>query len=198
MSGIEKQIAIGNGKREMIMDRREKNIGKFLSLILRHHPEVIGIELDEHGWADVDALICGIQRKREFSREQLDYIVRTDAKQRYSYNQDRSKIRANQGHSVSVDLEFKAISPPEYLWHGTAQRFQQSIMREGLISGTRLYVHLSSSPEEAKKVGARHGKPVVFQVMSGKMNRDGYIFFKSDNNVWLTKHVPAEYLLSST
>ncbi|MDO5405967.1 MAG: RNA 2'-phosphotransferase [Eubacteriales bacterium] len=167
---------------------------RFLSLILRHKPEVIGITLDEHGWADVEQLIAGISQTREFDQDILEEIVQTDSKQRYSFNEDHTLIRANQGHSIPVDVELPEAVPPEYLWHGTGKKYVDDIDRQGLIPKSRLYVHLSGDHETAVKVGIRHGKPVVYRVKSGEMYRDGLVFFRSVNGVWLVKYVPAEYL----
>ena len=167
---------------------------KFLSLILRHKPETIGIKLDEHGWADVSELISGISKTRPFDMKMLEEIVRTDNKQRYSFNKDKTLIRANQGHSISVDVELEKKTPPEFLYHGTGEKFVSSIDKEGLLSKSRLYVHLSKDTETAVKVGSRHGKPVVYRVAAGKMADEGCEFFLSVNGVWLTKAVPAEYL----
>ena len=167
---------------------------KFLSLILRHKPETIGIKLDEHGWADVSELISGISKTRPFDMKMLEEIVRTDNKQRYSFNEDKTLIRANQGHSIPVDVELEKKTPPEFLYHGTGEKFVSSIDKEGLLSKSRLYVHLSKDTDTAVKVGSRHGKPVVYRVAAGKMADDGYGFFLSVNGVWLTKAVPAEYL----
>lgn len=170
------------------------NTSKYLSLILRHKPEAIGITLDEHGWADVKLLIEGIGKTHPFDRETLEEIVRTDNKKRYSFNDDKTLIRANQGHSIPVDVELPVEEPPEYLWHGTGQKFEVSIDKMGLIPKSRLYVHLSADRETAVKVGSRHGTPVVYRVDTGRMAGDGYIFYRSVNGVWLTKEVPAGYL----
>ena len=167
---------------------------KFLSLILRHKPETIGIKLDEHGWADVSELISGISKTRPFDMKMLEEIVRTDNKQRYSFNEDKTLIRANQGHSIPVDVELEKKTPPEFLYHGTGEKFVSSIDKEGLLSKSRLYVHLSKDTETAVKVGSRHGKPVVYRVAARKMADEGYEFFLSVNGVWLVKAVPAEYL----
>ena len=171
-------------------------ISRYISLILRHKPEVIGIALDAHGWADVDALIQGIQRTKApaFSRELLDEIVRTDSKQRYAYNEDRTLIRANQGHSIPVDVGLAQTAPPEILWHGTGEKYTASIEKNGLISKSRLYVHLSKDMDTAINVGKRHGKPVVYQVDAGRMAQDGYPFYLSANGVWLPREVPARFL----
>lgn len=169
-------------------------ISKYISLILRHKPEVIGIQLDANGWANVEELLAGIGRKYPIDFEILEEIVRTDNKQRYSFNEDKTKIRANQGHSIQVDVELSVTEPPEILYHGTAERFSASIEAKGLLPGNRLYVHLSPDTETAEKVGHRHGKPIIYLVNAGQMQQDGYTFLLSANGVWLTKMVPAQYL----
>lgn len=168
---------------------------KFISLILRHKPEVIGITLDEHGWANVSELIEGIRKTQPFTMEMLEEIVHSDEKMRYSFNEDKTLIRANQGHSVPVDVELKQSTPPEFLWHGTGLKYTKSIEEQGLLPKSRLYVHLSSDYETAVKVGSRHGLPVVYKVLTGQMIQDGYEFFLSENKVWLTKEVPVKYLM---
>lgn len=169
-------------------------LSKFLSLILRHKPEVANIELDEHGWANVEDLISGInQTGRTINLEILEEIVATDQKQRYSFNADKTLLRANQGHSIPVDVELSEQKPPEFLYHGTADRFLDSIMAEGLKSMNRLYVHLSKDTETAWKVGRRHGTPVILKINSGKMYEDGYKFYLSANGVWLTKQISPTY-----
>ena len=173
---------------------RNNSTSKFLSLILRHKPEVIGITLDEHGWANVNELLAGVNRTRPLDMAGLEEIVRTDEKQRYSFNADRTKIRANQGHSVPVDVELEAVTPPALLYHGTGEKYVASIEEQGLIPRTRLYVHLSGDYETAFKVGARHGKPRIFEVHAGQMAADGCRFYRSVNGVWLTKAVPVRYL----
>lgn len=169
-------------------------IGRYISLILRHKPDVIGITLDKHGWADVDKLIKGVSKKYKLTMEMLENIVATDDKQRYSFNEDKTKIRANQGHSIDVDVELEEVQPPEYLWHGTGRKYVDSIMKDGLIPKSRLYVHLSDNYNTAINVGVRHGEPVVLCIWAGDMYRDGYKFYRSKNGVWLVKHVPVEYL----
>ena len=162
---------------------------------MRHKPDTVGITLDEHGWASVSELISGINAcGNEIDMQTLEEIVDEDEKQRYSFNADKTKIRANQGHSVNVDVELKKAEPPEILFHGTGEKFVSSIKSEGLKPKSRLYVHLSKDRETAVKVGSRHGKAVVFEVNSGEMSRSGFEFFLSENGVWLTKIVPAEYL----
>ena len=170
-------------------------LSRYISLILRHKPEVIGISLDEHGWANVDELITGIVKNNPgFNMETLAEIVKTDNKQRYSFNADKSLIRANQGHSIPVDVELEEKEPPEYLYHGTGEKYVTSINEMGLIPKSRLYVHLSQDTETAAKVGKRYGKEVIYQVAARQMRKDGYPFFLSVNGVWLTKQVPVQYL----
>lgn len=171
-----------------------KDTSKFIALILRHKPETIGITLDEHGWASVDALIEGIAKRRPFDMATLEKIVAADEKQRYSFNEEKTLIRANQGHSVPVDVELRQAQPPACLYHGTAEKYVAMIDEQGLIPKTRLYVHLSRDTDTAYKVGARHGTPVIYRVAAQQMAQDGYAFFLSENGVWLTKKVPAKYL----
>ena len=173
---------------------KNNSTSKFISLILRHRPEVIGITLDEHGWANVDELLAGINRTRPLDMAGLEEIVRTDEKQRYSFNADRTKIRANQGHSVPVDVELQPVTPPALLYHGTGEKYVSSIEARGLIPKTRLYVHLSGDYDTARKVGTRHGSPRVYQISAARMSADGYVFYRSVNGVWLTKAVPPQYL----
>lgn len=171
-----------------------KQISKFISLILRHKPETIGISLDEHGWADVEELIGGISRTYHFNMDMLEEIVQTDSKQRYSFSEDKKRIRANQGHSVQVDVELKETAPPMYLYHGTGEKYQSSIDKEGLIPKSRLYVHLSKDVETAQAVGKRHGRPVIYRIDAARMAEDGYVFYCSVNGVWLTKRVLVKYM----
>lgn len=171
-----------------------KDTSKYMSLILRHKPETIGISLDEHGWANVDELIEGISKTHEFNMDILEEIVRTDEKQRYSFNDDKTLIRANQGHSIPVDVELEKTEPPKYLYHGTGEKFREAIEKQGLISKSRLYVHLSFDIETAVKVGSRHGKPVVYRVSSEQMHKEGFDFYKSVNGVWLVEKVPLQYI----
>lgn len=167
---------------------------RFISLILRHKPEAIGIELDEHGWANVEELIVGIAKQQEFSMEMLEEIVETDNKQRYSFNEDKTLIRANQGHSIPVDVELTETTPPDILYHGTGEKYVDLISKQGLIPKSRLYVHLSKDIETATIVGKRHGNPVIYKVDALQMVKDGYKFYLSVNGVWLTKKVPIDYL----
>ena len=172
----------------------DKRTSKYISLILRHHPEVIGISLDEHGWAVVDDLIRGVNKTRPLDMESLERSVPQDEKQRYSFNEDKTLIRANQGHSIPVDVELPEVTPPAVLYHGTGLKYKESIDKQGLIPKSRLYVHLSGDVDTARKVGQRHGKPVIYTVDAAAMHADGYTFYRSVNGVWLTKEVPARYL----
>jgi len=168
---------------------------RYLCKILRHEPKIAGIALDRHGWANVQELLAGIQGTHPLTMEQLEEIVRTDAKGRYSFNEDKTLIRANQGHSIPVDVEMEELPPPEFLFHGTAEKFAGSIERNGILAKGRLYVHLSRDADTARQVGLRHGKPVVYQVRAGAMQRDGFRFYRSVNGVWLVHYVPVNYLV---
>jgi putative RNA 2'-phosphotransferase len=182
----------------MINDKQIKHISKFLSYVLRHHPETIGIQLDKNGWTDIDELLekadnYGIQ----FDRDQLNHIVATNAKKRFTFNETLDKIRANQGHSIEVELGYSTQKPPEILFHGTGEKSVQSILETGLEKRSRQQVHLSADIETAIRVGQRHGKPFVFKVLAEQMYNNKFEFFISDNGVWLTDHVPAKYLKSN-
>lgn len=174
-------------------DPVKKNVknSKFLSLVLRHKPEKIEIELDENGWANVKELL----KKTGFDFETLEEIVLTNDKQRFSFNEDKTKVRANQGHSIDIDLQLKPTKPPDILYHGTIKRFLNSIMHEGLKKGSRQFVHLSMDSETARKVGSRRGKSIILMVNSRMMHEQGYKFFISENNVWLTDNVPFEFIM---
>lgn len=172
------------------MERKSRR----LSYILRHHPESIGIKLDEHAYGDVQKILEALN----ITIEDLDMIVREDEKQRYSYNGDHTRIRANQGHSIPVNVDLKEVQPPDILYHGTATRFVPSILEEGILSQTRIYVHLSQDIETATKVGSRHGKPYVFTIDTKQMYEDEYKFYLSENNIYLTKIIPTKYLKAST
>ena len=176
------------------MSKNEINISKFLSLVLRHQPETIAITLDQNGWADVKDLIekannYGIK----FDRETLNHIVATNPKKRFAFNDTLDKIRASQGHSVEIEIGYTNQKPPDILFHGTAEKFVQSILDKGLEKGNRQQVHLSADIDTAINVGQRHGKPFIFKV-AGQMYQDNFLFYISDNGVWLTDNVPTKYL----
>ncbi|MEM9771861.1 MAG: RNA 2'-phosphotransferase [Cyanobacteria bacterium P01_D01_bin.73] len=168
---------------------------KFLSLVLRHRPEIIGLELDRQGWAEVDDLLTQLGlHGRSITQEQLVRVVEENDKQRFRFNGDRTRIRASQGHSVAIDLALPPKKPPTQLFHGTATRFLDSIRQQGLLSRSRQHVHLSQDKSTAEKVGKRHGSPVILVVDSEGMSRDSLEFFLSDNGVWLTEKVPEDYI----
>jgi putative RNA 2'-phosphotransferase len=168
---------------------------KFLSLVLRHQPEKIGIQLDESGWVSVDELLRASNRHGvALTREDLDDIVSTNSKQRFAFSDDGQRIRANQGHSVEVDLGYTPLQPPPTLFHGTARRFVSSIRESGLLKGARHHVHLSPDVETAELVGKRRPPFVVLTIDAESMHRDGHPFYQSANGVWLTEHVPAAYI----
>ena len=183
------------------MGKHNKDTGKysstskFISLVLRHHPDVVGISLDNHGWADVKQFIAGIKKAgHKINMDILEEIVRTDEKGRYSFNEDKTLIRANQGHSIHVDVELQEKEPPEILYHGTAGRSLGKILSDGLKPMGRLYVHLSKDIDTALQVGQRHGKQIVLKVHSGEMYRNGIKFYLSENGVWLVNNVETKYL----
>lgn len=177
------------------MKDRTVRISKFLSLVLRHRPEEVGIKLDREGWVSVSELLRAFEASGfPLTHEELQEVVSKNDKQRFSFNQDGSFIRANQGHSINVELGYEPVTPPPVLYHGTAERSLPSIKREGLLKGRRHHVHLSELRETALAVGKRYGKPVVLSVASGEMHRDGHQFFRSANGVWLTAHVPVRYI----
>lgn len=168
---------------------------KFLSLILRHNPEKIGVALDAHGWIEVDVLLDALARHRHrLSRSELEHIVENNDKKRFAFSEDGLRIRANQGHSTEVDLALEPATPPEFLFHGTVEKFLDAIFAEGLKKGARHHVHLSPDRETATRVGQRRGKPVILEVAAGEMHRAGYTFFVSENGVWLTDHVRPQFL----
>lgn len=170
-------------------------ISKFLSQILRHRPEKIGLQLDGQGWANVDELLEKAAAKGErFDRALLQIVVDTNNKKRFAFSDDGLRIRASQGHSIDIDLGLKPQKPPEILWHGTAEKSLESIRKEGLLPMRRQHVHLSKDRQTAENVGGRHGKAVVLTVRSGDMSRQKHKFFLSENGVWLTEEVPVGFL----
>lgn len=179
------------------MDRRKReDTSKFLSYILRHQPQAIGIQLDSEGWADLDALIEGAASQgRSLTREDILDVVASSDKQRFAVSADGRQIRANQGHSTpTVAIEHEPKTPPALLYHGTASRFLDSIRAQGLLPGTRHHVHLSFEKQTAEDVGRRYGTPVVLEIDAAAMHRQGFRFYQADNGVWLTDRVPAEFL----
>ena len=177
------------------MSKDHIRISKFLGLVLRHRPERIGIELDGQGWVSVNELLTAM-RKHAFplSLETLQAVVANNDKQRFAFSEDGTRIRASQGHSVKIDLAYQPLQPPEILFHGTARKFLPSIRQHGLIKKRRHHVHLSPDRETARKVGSRHGTPVILAVRAGEMHRAGIEFFQSQNGVWLVEAVVVAYL----
>jgi putative RNA 2'-phosphotransferase len=171
-------------------DKERNSISKFLSLVLRHKPEQIGLLLDKEGWVDVQDLLS----KADISFVDLQEIVTLNDKKRFIFSDDFSKIRANQGHSINVELNLQPITPPEILYHGTAEKNIASILEKGILKQSRNHVHLSDSIETAKNVGKRYGKPVVLEVLALEMNSAGHEFYLSENNIWLTEHVSTIYI----
>jgi len=174
---------------------KHKRISKFMSLVLRHDPGRINLSLDNMGWADLDELMAGIRSKgMDIDREVLENVVRDNDKQRFVISDDGQKIRANQGHSIEIDLDLKPVEPPAFLYHGTVAKFLAYINTDGLKKMSRQHVHLSEDRSTAVKVASRRGLPIILSVCSGKMHKDGYVFYQSLNGVWLTDKVPVEFI----
>lgn len=170
-------------------------ISRFLSYILRHSPESIGLSLDEQGWGEISQLILLAQKKgTQLTLELINDVVKTNDKKRFAISENGLFIRAVQGHSLKTTVDYQAITPPKILYHGTATRFIDSIFNQGLIPNGRQYVHLSQDYKTAVNVGNRHGKAVVLIVDSEKMFSEGFEFYQTDNGVWLTLSVPVKYL----
>jgi putative RNA 2'-phosphotransferase len=174
---------------------RQVHLSKYLSLHLRHRPEALGLTLGPGGWVEIDALLqAAAARGFQIGRDELKAIVASNYKQRFSISPDGKQIRANQGHSVSVDLELAPALPPPLLYHGTGEQSVRAIQAEGLRQMRRHHVHLSADAETARRVGARHGRPAIFTVDAARMSADGHAFYRSENGVWLVETVPAAYL----
>ncbi len=178
------------------MDEKQRvKISKYLSKVLRHDPASLGLTLAVGGWVPVDDLLAACARNGfRITRQELDEVVATNNKQRYAFDESGTRIRANQGHSVPVDLQLSPLEPPEILYHGTGANSADIIRSEGLKKMSRQHVHLSSDPDTARKVGARHGKPLIFVVRARAMCADGFDFYRSANGVWLVDYVPPAYL----
>ena len=171
-----------------------KKTSKFLSLVLRHNPALVGIALDSAGWVAVEDLLEGCRRNGQpITLEELREVVRSSDKQRFTFSDDGQRIRANQGHSVQVDLGYEPAVPPEVLFHGTTKKYLESIRKNGLEKGKRHHVHLSEKRETAA-AGSRHGKLVILEIASGPIHRAGIPFYRTPNGVWLADQVPVEYL----
>jgi putative RNA 2'-phosphotransferase len=178
-----------------LSEKEVTKISKLLSLVLRHKPETISIVLDENGWTNVNVLLEKMSAEGvRLDREKLNFIVATNSKKRFDFNDTGNKIRASQGHSIDVELNYEPAAPPEILYHGTASHNINSILSIGLEKRNRQHVHLSKDVSTALTVGQRHGKPIIFEVRTEEMHEDGFIFYLSENGVWLTDNVPAKYL----
>jgi putative RNA 2'-phosphotransferase len=176
-------------------DKETIKTSKFLSLILRHEPERVGLKLDAAAWVGVDELLQAANRHGvPLTLDQLKHVVATNDKKRFAFSEDGLRIRASQGHSVEVDLQYEPQVPPEFLYHGTPERFVESIHATGLNKGQRHHVHLSADAATATKVGQRRGRPVVLKIRAGDMHRAGHVFFRSANNVWLVDQVPPQFI----
>ncbi len=170
-------------------------LSRFLSLVLRHKPEEIDLHLDSEGWAEISTLLQKLaEHGKRSTKEQLFEVVTTNDKARFRISDDGTRIRANQGHSIDIDIGLRPVKPPAILYHGTAERFLKSIQQSGLSSRTRQHVHLSSDIATAKKVGMRHGSPAILFVEATRMFEAGFEFFQAENGVWLTKEVPLRFL----
>ncbi|MEO6994604.1 MAG: RNA 2'-phosphotransferase [Lacunisphaera sp.] len=173
----------------------DKALSKFLSLVLRHEPERLGLRLDSAGWVGVNELLaaCAVERV-PLTRVRLEQIVVASEKQRFAFDETKTRIRANQGHSVKVELGYEPQVPPELLYHGTVEKFLSSIREHGLLKGERHHVHLSGDEATARQVGSRRGSPIILTVKAGVMHRAGHQFFRSTNGVWLVDQVPVSDL----
>lgn len=172
-------------------------LSKFLSYVLRHHPEDIGLELDDRGWAEVSEMIKKSQDEgRNLDRDAIQQIIENSSKQRFILSSDGKYIRAGYGHSIDVDLQLKPKAPPEKLYHGTARDNVASIFAEGIQARSRNFVHLSTTVDEALNVGGRHGEPKILLVFAGQMSHKGYDFYQSESegSIWLTSNVPSQYI----
>jgi len=178
-----------------MIDKEIIRTSKFLSLVLRHKPEQVGLKLDSAGWVGVTELLRTVNGHGvPLTLEQLNHIVATSDKKRFAFNDDGTRIRSSQGHSVKVDLQYAPKVPPELLYHGTATRFLDSIHDKGLLKMERHHVHLSAEKVVTVQVGARHGKPALLIIRAGDMHRAGHVFYRSANGVWLVEHVPPQFI----
>ncbi len=176
------------------MNKKLVKTSKFLSYVLRHKPHEIDLTLDEQGWTSVDELIAAATKHgTKLDYELIQEVVASNDKKRFALSDDGKKIRANQGHSINVNLGLEATTPPQYLFHGTATRFMKTINQQGLMPSGRHHVHLSADYQTAIKVGMRHGVPVVLRIEAGQMHSDGTRFYVSENGVWLTDRVEPKY-----
>jgi putative RNA 2'-phosphotransferase len=178
-----------------MLPKESKKLSKLLSYVLRHHPEEVEISLDENGWVDVHQLIEALQKQgHEVDMQAIDFVVANNEKKRFAFNADKTRLRASQGHSVRVDLDYQPQIPPIVLYHGTVENNLDSILNNGLVKGERHHVHLSVDEETAKAVGQRRGRPLILEIDAKKMHELGYVFYVSANGVWLTENVPSDFI----
>lgn len=176
-------------------EKQRTKISKNMSLLLRHRPELGNLTLDEQGWVDINDLIAGLARRGiKTSPNQVMEVIAINDKQRFAWDEEKNRVRANQGHSVNVELDLPVQEPPPLLYHGTVERFLPSIRKQGLTKRTRHHVHLSGDPQTAKKVGQRRGNPILLKVNAQQMHDEGHTFYRSENGVWLTESVPPSFL----
>jgi len=176
-------------------NQQQKKTSKFLSLVLRHKPETIGLKLDQNGWANTNELLEKINKQAfKLTLEELKTVVENNDKKRFAFSADIMRIRANQGHSIQVELQLTEKVPPEILFHGTAEKNLESIQAKGLLKGQRHHVHLSSDQATAHTVGKRYGKPIVLHINAAQMHQQGMPFFQAENGVWLTDHVAPNFI----
>ena len=180
-----------------VMDEKAaKSLSKFMSYVLRHHPDLIGVSYDRQGWVNIEEMIskAASAADRHFTKEEMDFVVANNSKKRFEYSTDGLSIRASQGHSIDVDLGYEPAEPPSVLYHGTVAAVLEAINEQGLLKMDRHHVHLSADVETAMQVGGRRGKPVILDVDAAAMLADGHAFYISTNGVWLTAHVPPRYI----
>ncbi|HBJ1650855.1 TPA: RNA 2'-phosphotransferase [Clostridium botulinum] len=178
-----------------MISKKDMKASKFMSLVLRHKPQEIGLKLNQYGYMSVKDLINGMNNKGyNITKEDIERIVKDDDKQRYSFSSDKLNIRANQGHSININLELEEKEPPIVLYHGTSTKFLENILNEGIKKQKRQYVHLSNDIETATKVGKRHGELVILEVNTQQMHEQGNKFYLSKNGVWLTDFVPRKFI----
>ena len=174
---------------------RQVKVSKYLSKHLRHAPDRLGLTLTPGGWVSVDELLSAcVAHQFPLTRAELETVVANSDKQRFSFDETKTRIRANQGHSVDVDLQLEPQTPPDVLYHGTGEKSVPAILQSGLLKMSRHHVHLSRDIETAHKVGARHGRPVIFAIAATAMHQAEFIFYCSENGVWLVDAVPPQYL----
>ncbi len=195
---VKEKIILIKQRSVITMDaKKAKKRSKFFSTLLRHRPDLIGLEIEEGGWTNIKDFLNKINKHnngKSITLQELEYIVETDDKKRFGFNEDKTKIRANQGHSINVKMNYEPKTPPSVLYHGTATKNVDSILKNGILKGNRQYIHLSTDQETAFKVGSRHGKPYIFKIETFKMQAAAIEFYCSENGVWLVDFIPKEFL----